>query len=77
MSSQAPKSEASVLVSKEAFLRIVADLQGIQLSDVAKASGRDPSVFHRWLKGQKTSAPLDRFVGKRLGQTQALLRRFR
>jgi hypothetical protein len=75
MSNQAPAPAPSVLVTKETFLRVVADLQGVQLPEVAKASGRDPSVFHRWLKGTKTSAPLDRFVGKRLGLTQSLLRR--
>ncbi|MBT4815280.1 MAG: hypothetical protein HN742_40275 [Lentisphaerae bacterium] len=40
---------------------------GIALDELLRESGRHPAFIRRWLNGERTSDPLDRWVAERIG----------
>lgn len=60
---------------KAQFIRGLAAIQGRSLPAICRAARVHPSVFYRVIRGERTSARIDRAIAKELGITPTALRR--
>jgi hypothetical protein len=57
----------STSLTKEQRVRLAATLVGLPVPEICRKTSRHPSVFYRWLAGERTSGPLDKRVAAILG----------
>lgn len=62
-----PKSMRNPIPRKAALVTAMAALKRIRMSDLAAGSRVHPSVFYRVVRGERTSARVDRYLARRLG----------
>jgi transcriptional regulator with XRE-family HTH domain len=61
-------------IRKENLIRGLAALQGRTLAELARRAGVHRSVFYRIVRGERTSARVNRYLARELGLTAAGLR---
>lgn len=59
---------------RAAFIRGLAAVQGLSLAAIQEASGVHASVFYRVVRGERTSAKVDRLICRFLGVKPDTLR---
>lgn len=62
------------ITAKSAMIRGLAAIQGKSLAEIQRRSGVHRSVFYRVIRGERTSARINRIIARELGITQTSLR---